>query len=234
MADTSKDLPKSDKKSGPGATPGKYDPEGGGDKPELGAVGEDPNSTSKNTPPPDKQPNTPNRIDNRDQDPNHPANITPPYRGDASPRPIAEGVHVQPDDMMTTQEREAADSGGKDPNAGVGPVSASRSTTGPVETIEDWGIGPRTPYPTGNPPPSREDKTLTQSIWRGSEDDAPDAPGRQNLPQYQDQPRGQQRQTTRAMSQNPDGTTRMVTQKTRGNRWGAKKAESDKPAPNPF
>ncbi len=224
------DLPTPSKKSGPGNTPGDFDPKGGGDRPEVGAVGEDPNSTSKNSPPPDKQPNTPNRIDNRDQDPNHPANITRANPGDPSPRPVAEGVHVAPEEMLTEQEKEAAGGG---PNAGVGPAEASRATTGPVETIEDWGIGPRTPYPTGNPPPSREDTTLTQSLWRGSEGEAPRAPGGQNLPQNQPNP-SQQRQTTRAVSKNPDGSAQMVTQKTKGNRWGAKKKDENENKPAPF
>jgi len=59
-------------------------------------------------------------------------------------------VSVPPAEMLTEQEKDAA-AGGE--GAGVGPVSASETTTGPVETIEDQGIGPRTPYPTGNPPP---------------------------------------------------------------------------------
>ena len=167
MTDTDRDLPHSDKKSGPGNTPGKPDPDAK-DKPELAGVGEDPNE-KKNTPPPHKQPNTPNTIHNRDQDPDHPANTTLSPKADPMPRPVAEGITVPPDEMLTEQEKLAAGAEG-DPNAGVGPVSASRATTGPVRTIEDEGIGPRTPYPTGNPPPPSEETTLSQGIWRGDED----------------------------------------------------------------
>ena len=163
-----KDLPHSDKKSGPGATPGtpEKDPK---NKPELAGVGEDP-TEKKNTPPPSKQPHTENTIHNRDQDPNHPANKTPAYAGDASPRPVAEGITVPPEELLTEQEKDAVGSGASgDTTAGVGPVAPAAHTTGPVETIEDQGIGPRTPYPTGNPPPAREETTLSQGIWQGDE-----------------------------------------------------------------
>jgi hypothetical protein len=53
-------------------------------------------------------------------------------------------------DMMTEQEKAAA---AGDPGAGVGPTSLPEDSPGPVETIEEQGIGPRTPYPEGNPPP---------------------------------------------------------------------------------
>jgi len=138
------------------------------DKPELGAVGENP-AEKKNTPPPYKQPNTPNTIHNRDQDPDHPANKTLSRSGDPSPRPVAEGVTVPPEELLTEQEKEAADNP-DDPRAGVGPYDDARSTTGPAKTIEDEGIGPRTPYPTGNPPPPSVSASLSQGIWQGDED----------------------------------------------------------------
>ena len=159
---------KTDKKSGPGATPGKPDPDAK-DKPEMGAVGEDP-TEKKHTPPPHKQPDTPNTIHNRDQDPDHPANTTQSRPGDPSPRPVAEGITVPPEELLTEQEKEAA-AGGDDPRAGVGPYAPSRSTTGPARTIEDEGIGPRTPYPTGNPPPPSVSASLSQGIWRGDEEE---------------------------------------------------------------
>jgi len=86
------------------------------------------------------------QVDNRDQDPNHPANKTlspgrPPVQ-----RSAAEGFNVPPEDLLTAQE---ADQTGEVP--GVGPVSPSEVSPGPVETIEEQGIGPRTPYPEGNP-----------------------------------------------------------------------------------
>jgi hypothetical protein len=61
--------------------------------------------------------------------------------------------------MMTEQEKAASD-----PSGGVGPVSASEGSPGPVETMEDLGIGPRTPYPEGNPPPDTVVTTRSQGI----------------------------------------------------------------------
>ena len=194
--DDDSDLPKSDKKSGPGNTPGKADPDAK-DRPETAAIpkksGDDPNEP-KNSPPPHKQPNTPNTIHNRDQDPNHPANTTLSPKVDPMPRPVAEGITVPPDEMLTAQEQEAA-AAPEDANAGVGPVTPSAVTTGPVETIEDQGIGPRTPYPTGNPPPPREDVTVSQGIWRGDEDvlDARDGTNVPNKARGPSDPRPQPR-----------------------------------------
>jgi len=71
-----------------------------------------------------------------------------PLAGGAQGSYSAATVSVPPADMLTEQEKEAA-AGGE--GAGVGPVSPSETTTGPVETIEDQGIGPRTPYPTSEP-----------------------------------------------------------------------------------
>ena len=104
-------------------------------------------------------------IDNRDQDPNHPANKTP-----AKDLNAPTTFSIPPEDMLTEQEKDVVGTGGTDATAGVGPVSPAEHTTGPVETIEDQGIGPRTPYPTGNPPPDTE--TITRS--QGVKD--PDAP----------------------------------------------------------
>jgi len=176
MADTDRDLPHSDKKSGPGNTPGtpEKDPK---DLPELapipGKPGDDPNEP-KNTPPPHKQPNTANTIHNREQDPDHPSNRTLSPEADATPRPVAEGVHVDPAEMRTEQEKEAADNP-DDPHAGVGPYAAS-VTARPAKTIEDEGIGPRTPYPTGNPPPPSVSASLSQGIWRGDEEEHRNGP----------------------------------------------------------
>ena len=157
------DLPKSDKKSGPGNTPGtpEKDPK---NLPETNAIGEDPNH-KKNTPPPDQQPHKMGHIDNRDQDPNHPANKTA-----AKDLNAPTTFSIPPEDMLTEQEKDVVGTGGTDATAGVGPVSPAEHTSGPVETIEDQGIGPRTPYPTGNPPPDNE--TITRS--QGVKD--PDAP----------------------------------------------------------
>ena len=177
------DLPHSDKKSGPGNTPGKPDPDAK-NKPETNAIGENPND-KKNTPPPDKQPKGPGHIDNRDQDPDHPANktLSPGYK--PVQRSDAEQFNVPPEDLLTEQEKDVVGTGGTDVTAGVGPVSPAEHTTGPVETIEDQGIGPRTPYPTGNPPPPTEETTMSQGIWRGDQPDpgpGPNDPGHARTP----------------------------------------------------
>jgi hypothetical protein len=60
---------------------------------------------------------------------------------------------------MTAQEADQSA-----PVPGVGPVSPAEIMSGPAETIQDQGIGPRTPYPSGNPPPPAEDTTRSQGI----------------------------------------------------------------------
>ena len=54
---------------------------------------------------------------------------------------------------MTEQEKDAAAGGPATPGnvPGVGPAPASEVTTGPVETIEDQGIGPAHPLPDRRP-----------------------------------------------------------------------------------
>jgi hypothetical protein len=80
-----------------------------------------------------------------------------------SPRPAAEAFGIPPEDMLTEQEKDQ--SGGV---PGVGPASASEVSPGPVETIEEQGIGPRTPYPDGDPPPTEEIVTRSQGIKKGT------------------------------------------------------------------
>ena len=99
-------------------------------------------------------------IDNRDQDPNDPANKTLPK----DVRPAAERDHIEgavysSENQMTTQERDA-----QGESLGIGPLSRSENSPGPVETMEDLGIGPRTPYPFGDPPPPSESVTYGQGI----------------------------------------------------------------------
>lgn len=107
----------------------------------------------------------PGHVDNRDQDPNHPANKTPSPERRAMPRSEAEAFGIPPEEMLTEQEKAAVGSGTSgDTTAGVGPANPAEHTTGPVETIADQGIGPRTPYPTGNPPPPDEQTTMAQGI----------------------------------------------------------------------
>jgi hypothetical protein len=74
---------------------------------------------------------------------------TPPKT--PAPAPL---TTVPPEELLTEQEKAAVGSGVTgDTTAGVGPATPAEHTTGPVETIEDQGIGPRTPYPTGDTPP---------------------------------------------------------------------------------
>ena len=61
--------------------------------------------------------------------------------------PMVGSQAVVPEDMLTEQEKDTASE-----VPGVGPASASEVSPGPVETMEDLGIGPRTPYPEGSPP----------------------------------------------------------------------------------
>jgi hypothetical protein len=68
-------------------------------------------------------------------------------------------ITIPPEDTLTEQEKAVVGTGGTDVTAGVGPTSPAEHTTGPVETIEDQGIGPRTPYPSADdtpPPPPPE------------------------------------------------------------------------------
>jgi hypothetical protein len=92
----------------------------------------------------------------------------PTHRNDAShedtPRPAAEPFNIPPEDLKTEQEKDAGN-----PSQGVGPAAASEHTSGPVETIEDQGIGPREPYPTGNPPPVGETTTRSQAVKGGTD-----------------------------------------------------------------
>jgi hypothetical protein len=102
-------------------------------------------------------------IDNPTHDPNHPANKT------LSPAPRT-GVESYPapvslQDTMTEQEK-AAKAGGaasKDNIPGVGPATSTMEVVA-AESIEQQGIGPRTPYPEGDPPPPHEETTRSQGI----------------------------------------------------------------------
>ena len=91
----------------------------------------------------------------------------------AAPRTGPDTFSIPAADMMTEQEKDTSSG-----VPGVGPVSASEVSPGPVETIEDQGIGPRTPYPTGNPPPTDEVITRSQGINRGDQPEARDTPNK--------------------------------------------------------
>jgi hypothetical protein len=102
----------------------------------------------------------PGPFSNADQDPDNPANRTQPR--DTRPgaeRDRIEGAVYAGKNLMTEQEKDA---GGR--SLGVGPMTESENTPGPVETMEDLDIGPRTPYPTGDPPPPAESATFSQGI----------------------------------------------------------------------
>ena len=76
--------------------------------------------------------------------------------------PNALTTAVPPEEMLTEQEKDTTSD-----VPGVGPVSASEVSSGPVTTIEELGIGPRTPYPDGDPLPVEDVVTRTQGIKKG-------------------------------------------------------------------
>ena len=65
---------------------------------------------------------------------------------------------VPPEDLLTEQEQDVVDGGN-----GVGPMPLSEATV-PVDTMEDLGIGPKDPYPTGNPPTADAETTRAQAV----------------------------------------------------------------------
>ena len=73
----------------------------------------------------------------------------------AAPAPASTSVVAA--DMLTEQEKDTTSE-----TPGVGPASPSEHSPGPVETMEDLGIGPREPYPEGNPwvPPLPEEPAV--------------------------------------------------------------------------
>jgi hypothetical protein len=99
------------------------------------------------------------RFDNPSQDPNHPSNKTLSPERPPVQRSPAEAFNVPADQLMTAQESDTSSE-----VKGVGPVSPAEVSPGPVETIQDQGIGPRTPYPTGDPPPPSESMSRGQGI----------------------------------------------------------------------
>lgn len=72
---------------------------------------------------------------------------TTPKSDPAPSSPKTDKAPVGKDQGKTAQE---SDQSGDLP--GVGPAGKAKGTPGPAQTIEEQGIGPRTPYPTGNPP----------------------------------------------------------------------------------
>lgn len=84
----------------------------------------------------------------RDHKDTKPIQMPPPASRDQTVPPAITSYSVPPADMLTEQEK---DTGAETP--GVGPATPAATTTGPAETMEDLGIGPREPYPSGNPPP---------------------------------------------------------------------------------
>jgi hypothetical protein len=116
-------------------------------------------------------------VDNRDQDPNNPANRTQPKDvRPAAERDRIEGPVYASENLRTEQEKDAAGE-----SLGIGPLSKSEVSPGPVETIEDLGIGPRTPYPDGDPPPPSESISYGQGI-KGATDKPQAKPGSSSGP----------------------------------------------------
>jgi hypothetical protein len=108
----------------------------------------------------EKRAGQPGPFANATQDPDHPSNKSPAR----DTRPGAERDHIEgavysSKNLMTEQEKDAS---GR--SLGVGPMTESENSPGPVETMEDLDIGPRTPYPTGDPPPPAESATYSQGI----------------------------------------------------------------------
>ena len=76
-----------------------------------------------------------------------------------APKPVAATGPLPAENLMTEQEKDKTA-----PVPGVGPVSPAEAPLPVAETMEDLGIGPRTPYPTGNPPPPSEVTTMGQGV----------------------------------------------------------------------
>jgi hypothetical protein len=78
----------------------------------------------------------------------------PPHAAPAPHVAAPVSTSVVAADMLTEQEKDTTSE-----TPGVGPASPSEHSPGPVETMEDLGIGPREPYPEGNPwvPPLPEE-----------------------------------------------------------------------------
>jgi hypothetical protein len=133
--------------------------------------------TPPHTPPASPpRPATPQRShDNPNQDPDHPANRTLSPERPPVQRSAAESFNIPPEDLMTAQE---SDQAGAVP--GVGPASPAELSPGPAVTIEELGIGPRTPYPDGDPPPPVETVTQGQGI-KGVTDKSVLKPGDPNV-----------------------------------------------------
>jgi hypothetical protein len=91
--------------------------------------------------------------------PTAPTSAPAPKPTAAAPVPGATTGSLSAADFATEQEK---DKSGAVP--GVGPVSPAEAPLGLAETMEDLGIGPRTPYPTGSPPPPSETINRGQGI----------------------------------------------------------------------
>ena len=105
------------------------------------------------------------RFDNPQQDPNHPLNKTQAQDPNAPRADNIAGPVYAADNLRTEQEKDTASD-----VPGVGPALPPEVEPEPIETIQEQGIGPRTPYPTGNPPPVHEGVTRSQGINKGRDD----------------------------------------------------------------
>ena len=114
------------------------------------------------------------RADNPSQDPNHPMNKTVARDPKAPRADTIDGPVYSSENLMTEQEKDTSSD-----VPGVGPALPPEVEPEVIETIQEQGIGPRTPYPTGNPPPVHEEVTRSQGINKGRDDRAvpkPDKP----------------------------------------------------------
>jgi hypothetical protein len=90
---------------------------------------------------------------------------TAPASAATAPASAATAGALPAANYATEQEKDAKAGGAasKDNIPGVGPATSTVEVV-PAETIEEQGIGPRTPYPEGDPPPPHEETTRAQGI----------------------------------------------------------------------
>jgi hypothetical protein len=90
---------------------------------------------------------------------------TAPASAATAPASAATAGALPAANYATEQEKDAKAGGvaSKDNIPGVGPATSTVEVV-PAETIEEQGIGPRTPYPDGDPPPPHEETTRVQGI----------------------------------------------------------------------
>jgi hypothetical protein len=134
-------LPLSGQQDAPGAT---------------GVVNEDSNATGPMTPTEPYPAGTPTAT--QINPPLTPADYTTEQEKEALSGSEGNTGMVPAEDTRTEQEK----------TPGVGPISEPVEPVEPVETIQQQGIGPRDPYPTGNPPDPEEGFRQAHGYYRRS------------------------------------------------------------------